>query len=301
MYMCLDAVQHLEKVKKEIIMAKLLNNQNCTVPSKRATLEGTYNTSVHNLLLVIAFSVINIVLLVANASTYFLFSAFIPYFITDCGMFFSGSYPAEYYYDMGDFVFSNKSFLTVTVVIAAIILLLYFLCWFFAKKQKVGWLIAAAVLFGVDTLAMFALNGFSIDSILDVVFHIWVIWSLINGIITYYKLKKLPEEDLAENEEAPEVPSGESTMLRWADTEVKAKELLRADTPGYQIVYRRVKRTNELVINGKVYDEYVALMEFPHTLSAVVDGHTIEVQYDSSCHMYMYFDNALLAKKLRLF
>lgn len=281
-------------------MAKLLNNQNSNAPSKRALLEGTYKTSVSNLLLVIAFSVINIILLVANSTTYFLFSAFIPYFLTDCGMFFSGSYPAEYYYDVGDFVFLDKSFLLVMVAIAVIIILVYLLSWIFAKKKKVGWLIAATVLFGIDTLAMFAINGFSIDSILDVVFHVWVIWSLINGIITYYKLKKLPEEELTAAEETVEEQLEESRMLRWADMDVKARELLHADAQGYQIVYRRVKRTNELVINGKVYDEYVALIEFPHTLSAVVDGHTIDVQYDAWGHMHIYFDNTLLTKKLRL-
>ena len=282
-------------------MAKLLNNQNGNAPSKRTALEGTYRTSVSNLLLVIVFSVINIILLVANSNTYFLFSAFIPFFLTDCGMYFTGSYPAEYYYDMEGFAFFDKSFLTVTVVMAAIIVLIYLLSWIFAKKKKVGWLIAAAVLFGIDTLAMFALQGFSLDSILDVIFHIWVIWSLIHGIVTYYKLKKLPEEELTENEEAPQAQLAESTMLRWADMDVKARELLRADAPGYQIVYRRVKRTNELVINGKVYDEYVALMEFPHTLSAVVDGHTIEMRYDAASHIQIFFDDTLLAKKLRLF
>lgn len=282
-------------------MAKLLNDQNSNTSTNRAALEGAYKSSVSNLLLVIVFSLINIVLLVANSSTYFLFSAFIPYVIADYGMFFSGSYPAEYYYGMEGYVFSNKSFLTIALILVAVIILIYFLCWIFAKKKKVGWLIAAAVLFGLDTLAMFVLQGFSFDSILDVVFHIWVIWSLINGIITYYKLKKLPEEELTETEEAAQLQSGESTMLRWADMDVKARELLRANAPGYQIVYRRVKRTNELVINGKVYDEYVALMEFPHTLTAVVDGHTIEMQYDASSHMQLYFDNTLLAKKLRLF
>ena len=78
-------------------MAKLLNDQNGNTSTNRAALEGAYKSSVSNLLLVIVFSLINIVLLVANSSTYFLFSAFIPYVIADYGMFFSGSYPAEYY------------------------------------------------------------------------------------------------------------------------------------------------------------------------------------------------------------
>lgn len=188
----------------------MANNQTCDTPTKRAALDTTYNNGVGNLLLVIIFSLINIVLLVANSSTYFLFSAFIPYFITDCGMFFSGSYPAEYYYDVEGFAFLNKSFLTVTLIIAAVILVIYLLCWIFAKKKKVGWLIAATVLFGIDTLAMFLINGFSIDAILDVVFHIWVIYSLINGIRTYYKLKKLPEEEFTPIEETAQAPTEES-------------------------------------------------------------------------------------------
>lgn len=280
-------------------MSKLQEYRTRNTPSK-AALDVTYSKSVANLLLVILFSAINIVLLVANSSTYFLFSAFIPYFLTDCGMFFSGSYPAEYYYDMGDVGFFDKSFLIVTIVLAAVIILVYLLSWIFARKKKVGWLIAATVLFGIDTLAMFALQGVSVDSIVDILFHIWVIASLINGILTYRKMKNLPEEEVTVSEETEQESPEDSTMLRWADMDAKARELLRAEAQGYQIVYRRVKRTNELVINGKVYDEYVALMEAPHTLSAVVNGHTIEVQYDSTSHIHIFFDNTLLAKKLRL-
>lgn len=282
-------------------MANLMNNQKNTAAARKATLENTYNKSVGNLLLIIFLSVVNILLLVWDTNTYFLFSAFIPYFLVDCGMYFTGAYPAEYYYDMEGFAFFDKSLLIATIVIAAVIILIYFLCWIFAKKKKVGWLIAATVLFGIDTFTMLALQGFSIDSGFSILFHILVIVYLIYGVATYYKLKKFPEEALLDTEENVALQSKESTMLRWADTQTKARVLLRADAPGYQIVYQRVKRTNELVINGKVYDEYIALMEFPHTLTAVVDGHKIEVQYDTSSHMQIFFDDTLLAKKLRLF
>lgn len=47
--------------------------------SERYTLENKYNTTRYNLLLVIGFTLINIVLLVTNSDRYFLFSAYIPY------------------------------------------------------------------------------------------------------------------------------------------------------------------------------------------------------------------------------
>ncbi len=282
------------------------NNKNPAQVTPRGSLETKYNSSVVNLLLVTAFSAINVVLLVLNTDTYFLFSAFIPYFIADTGMFYSGSYPQEYYYDVADMEFFDKSFLIVTVAIAAVVILLYLISWFFARKKKVGWLIFAAVLFCIDTVAMFVITGINTDMVLDIVFHVWVIFSLVNGIVTYYKLKKLPEEEPEalqddENEEGDEMPSQEnSAVLRMADTDVKSRTLLEAEKSGYRIVYRRVKRTNELVVNGRVYDEYEALVEAPHTLMAFVDGHKIEATCDSLSRMYILFDGEQLVKKMRI-
>ncbi|MBQ8028597.1 MAG: hypothetical protein IJ262_04225 [Clostridia bacterium] len=278
-------------------------------------LEVRYNSSIVNLLLVVVFTAINVVLLVTNSNTYFLFSAFIPYFLADYGMYFCGMYPEEYYSDVPDMEFSQKSLFAITISIAVAILLLYFLCWYFSKKKKIGWLIFALVLFVVDTLAMLGFSGFSSDMILDIVFHVWVIASLVGGIVNFKKLKKLPEAS-AENSTEEEIKTeGEteaseyqnnfenqmnSDILRMADTDVKERKLLEAEKNGYRIVYRRVKKTNELVINGRVYDEYVALAEFPHVLKAVIDGHKIEVKYDSVGFMYIFFDGEELAKKLRL-
>ena len=73
-------------------MAELFSNKKERV-NKPNNQETKYNSSIANLLLVVAFSVINIVLLVTNANTYFLFSAFIPYFVVDYGMYFCGLYP----------------------------------------------------------------------------------------------------------------------------------------------------------------------------------------------------------------
>lgn len=287
-------------------MASIFNNSKTKSGTQRENHETKYNSSIMNILLVVVFSLVNVVLLVVNSNSYFLFSAFIPYFLADYGMYTSGMYPEEYYYDVPDMVFSDKSTLVVTFAIAAVIVLFYLLCWFFAKKKKVGWLIAALVLFIIDTLAMFMIAGISTELIMDIVFHVWVIVSLVNGIVNYNKLKSLPEEtmELVTEEEDKqyyfEQYQDNSGILRTADSEVKERILLEAETPGYHIIYRRVKRTNELVVNGMVYDEYEALVEFPHTLTAMINGHKIEVKYDATSYMYIMFDGEQLAKKIRL-
>lgn len=169
-------------------------NANDTV-SERQNLERKYAQSRHNILLVVLFSVINIILLVADGSTYFLFSAYVPYLFADLGMLLTGSYPSEAY--TGDFAgmeFLPKSFFAVMLVIVMIILVLYLLCWIFAKKQRVGWMITALVFFVIDTAAMLLMIQITADVIIDIVFHGWVVVSLVMGIAAHYKLKKLPEE-----------------------------------------------------------------------------------------------------------
>ena len=58
-----------------------------------------------------------------------------------------------------------------------------------------GWLIFALVIFVIDTLGMLAFLGFDLSNIVDMIFHAWVIVSLVMGIIAAAKLKKLPEEE----------------------------------------------------------------------------------------------------------
>lgn len=283
------------------IMSKLFGKNNQSNPmTKRELYERNYNNGITNLLLVVAFSVINIVLLVTNADTYFLFSAFVPYCFVDLGMYYTGMYPEEYYYGIDSAEFLDKSFLAVTVVIAAVVVLLYLLCWFFAKKKKIGWVIFAVVMACIDTVAMLIFWGIQLDTLVDIIFHAWIIFSLVNAVVTYNKLKKLPEEAVEVIPEENAQILQNSTVLRMADTEEKARTLLEAEENGYHVVYRRIKRINELIVNGRVYDEYVALIEKPHTLTAIVDGHRIEMQYDMASRMYLLFDGRVLAEKFRI-
>ncbi len=88
-------------------------------------------------------------------------------------------------------------------------------------------------------------------------------------------------------------------ILRHADSCIKSKILLEKTIQGYHICYRRVKTVNELVINGQVYDEKKALIEFEHSLVATVDGHTFEAGLDSESYSYILFNKTLICRKKR--
>ena len=186
-------------------------NQQAQPFSQRQQMERRYASARMNLLWVVLFTAINIVLLVSNSYTYFLFSAFIPYAIVDYGMIVCGKYPADFYGDLSQYQFFDTTVLVVLIAVAAVICVLYLLCWIFSKKRRVAWLIVGLVFFALDTVFML-LGGISADRILDIVFHGWVIISLTGGIIAHSKLKKLPAEEpapVAEPVQTEETASGE--------------------------------------------------------------------------------------------
>lgn len=271
----------------------------------RHGLELKYTTARMNLLLVLLFTAINIVLLFTKQFIYFLFSATIPYYLVDIGMFLCGFYPPEAYVD-GGYVgveFWDSGFLITVTVIAAVLLLAYLACFIFSRNMNGGWLIAALVLFSVDTAGMFFLYGFATDMIVDIVFHAWVIYELVVGIIAYNRMKAVPivhlsPEDMLATDENGE--SHDSVPLRTADMSAKSRTFLDATAHGHTVAYRRVGKTNELVIDGRVYDEYTAMMEFPHTLAAVIDGHVFEAGIGSNSRMILRIDGETVASKIRI-
>lgn len=273
--------------------------------SNKAFLEKRINSARSNLLLVVVFTIINIFLLVFKSETYFLFSAFIPYGLVSFGMILCGMFPTSFYEEIfakSDFL--DPSVFAIFLVIALVIVALYLLSFLLSKNNKPGWLIFALILFAIDTIVMFAFTGFSFDSIIDILFHGWVLLSLSLGVNASIKFKKLPEEEskfLNENpSEETEEQGLNSNVLRKADNNIKHKILLETIVIGHSVKYRRVKNVNELVIDGKVYDELVAVFENAHTLKAKIDGHLIEVGYNGKFHSFVKLDGAIVAKRLRL-
>lgn len=274
--------------------------------SNRQVLETRCRNARHNLLYVVIFTLVNILLLITKSDLYFLFSAYIPYVLVSVGMMLCGMYPPEYYgQDISNVEFMNTSVFAILLAVALIITALYFISWIFSKKNKVGWFIFALVIFVIDTVGMLWSNGLGVEGIVDIIFHVWVIVSLALGINAYFKLKKLSVEEVENTEIEQNVEEQESledlVILRIADTNVKARILLESNVQGHLVTYRRVKRVNELVVDGNVYDEIEVLIEFAHSLKAQIDGHLIEVGFDGKFHSYLKVDGQIVAKQLRLY
>lgn len=173
------------------------------ITAKRNALMAKFNTARVNLLLVFAFTVVNTILLISGSYTYFLFSASIPYFIADMGMLLSGKYPPEVYVgELEGMAIFGPSAVIVFAVIAIAIASLYLVCWYFSKKKH-EWFTVALVLFIIDTVGMFALYGLALESIFDILFHGYVIWSLVSGVKATSELRKLPPQTFAYNVEVP--------------------------------------------------------------------------------------------------
>jgi len=171
------------------------NKQEATQLSPREILQNKYNAARANLIWVMAFTIINIVLLLTDSSTYFLFSLYVPYMFMLVGLVMTGKLPevfTEIEYAQTEFL--PEAALIIPAVVSVVIILLFLLCWIFSKKNRVGWLIASFVLFCLDTIFLL-LSGINGDSIIDIVFHAWVIISLVGGIRAHSQLKKLPPEE----------------------------------------------------------------------------------------------------------
>lgn len=227
------------------------------------------------LLLTIILTVINIIIFFTGGESMLLYSAIMPYFYCLVG-----------YYSELSFYY----------ILAVIFLILYLLCWFFSKKSK-GWLIAATILFTIDFGYLFYVYNFEIatDIIIDYVIHAIILVSLVLGVLDK-KMNKKEDFDLSETSA---VNNEHTHALRIAE-DTKCRIFLEEEVLGKHVIYRRVKRVNELVINGKVYDEYEALVEMPHALYANIDDHIIEVGCNSASKIYLSVDGELIKSKIRL-
>ncbi len=191
-------------------MAFFSNKEAQPAPS-RENLEQRFHSARRSLLAVAVFTVINLVLLVTNSNAYFVFSAFIPYFLTGLGMMLCGRFPAEDYgEDFLEMEFLDPSFLTVMIAISVVILCLYLLSWYLSRNRKTGWLIVAFIMFVADTAGMLLLSADLTSSILDIIFHAWVLFDICVAINVAGRLKGLPGEEGAS---PAQEPAGETVDL----------------------------------------------------------------------------------------
>ena len=105
-----------------------------------------------------------------------------------CGLMFS---PEEYLeYGWTEMDFWPIELLYVLIGMAAASVLVYLVCWIFSKKQ-VGWMVAVTVFFAIDTVFLFLWYEIGWDMIVDYLFHAWVMYSLIRGLVGRFRANKL--------------------------------------------------------------------------------------------------------------
>ncbi|MBQ8003264.1 MAG: hypothetical protein IJ297_07475 [Clostridia bacterium] len=238
--------------------------------SDKATLQKKYDQSRASIAILIVFTIVNIALLFTDADIMFLFSFTIPYWSAIFG-----------------YLFEAYAF----YAISAAFLLILAVCWFFSKKHF-AWFIPALVLFCLDTayLVYVTIDLGEGANVTDIIIHIYAFYCLISGIYYGYKLRSTPKDK--------DTASLPSSPLRLAE-DVKHRVLLETDYQGYHICYRRVKGTNELVVNGYVYDEYKKIVEFPHTLTARFEDAVITSGYDNS-QSFITVNGVEIARKTRI-
>lgn len=141
----------------------------------------TYSNARSNLILMIVLTIVNVILYLTGSDAMLLFSATVPYLSAIVALEF------------------NEMFVLFTPIAVGTIVL-YLLCWIFSKKRY-GWMIFALILFVIDTLLMVGLYlvGEDVSGIVDAIFHIWILYYLVKGVICGYKLKKLPIEEQKED------------------------------------------------------------------------------------------------------
>ena len=162
-------------------------------PASPEALARGYKNARGNLLLVVIFTVVNAFMAFMGSSSYFLFSAYLPYYSVIFGLVLTGRM------DVGQEYQLDEKYLVYFVGFAVLVLGLYLLFWLFSKKHY-GWLIPALVFFVLDTIFLLRDSfggGFDFSMLMDVVFHAWVLLSLSLGIINGVKLKKLAEAETA--------------------------------------------------------------------------------------------------------
>lgn len=249
---------------------------------ERKELARKYESARFDLLIIIGLTILNIVTLLMGSDTMTLFSASVPYYAIAFGILLE--------------------VLPLGAMVAGAVLLLYFICWLFSKRNSV-WMAVALVLFSIDTLCLlgFYILAEEISGVLDLLVHAFSLYCLSIGVVSANKLKKMPEEIFDEDFDEEEDSLPDSKPIGRINEQEKCRVLLETHCAGHHVCYRRVKRTNQLVIDNYIYDEIKMLVETPHALSAVVGGHRFEVGMDRGSQSYISLDGQPVKTKLRLF
>ena len=252
-----------------------------------------YRAARSGLMAMILLTVFNTVMAaVGELDSYFVFSDYLAYYCAGFGRL--------YYEDSG-----MGAYLAAGCALAALILLPYLLCWIFSKKRR-GWLIAALVMFSIDTLLviMDAIGFMDISYLLDIGFHILLLVELVLGIcVGKDALAEMHSPKAVADTEFHDASIGglpDTPALGMPQEERKYRVVVEAQYGSRTIQMRRSYGLTELVIDGRLYAQRKGVSEMPYRLTARVDGHEIATALLPSNLQTIEVDGAIIAKKFRL-
>jgi hypothetical protein len=142
-----------------------------------------FEKSRNNLLSVIIFTVINLILTYFDAGVNFLFSATLPQFVFEIGKAINSE-------------MESNVLIIVGLIIAFIIIVPYFIFWILARRVRVL-ILVALIFFSIDSLLLLYLifnMEFNFSVLLEIAFHVWILYYLINGVKAWYKLRSINTE-----------------------------------------------------------------------------------------------------------
>ena len=269
--------------------------------NKARTPQEKYKVARTNLLVVVLFTVLNIILILADIDRSFLFSAFIPQVMVFWGLNKVEGIPEFSSFGTG-----------LMISVALLIILIYLLSYLFSKK-KAGWMITALVLFSIDCIvfAVLAFPGFQASYLIDILFHAWVMYYLILGVKNAEEAILNPEPVLDFNATYDGAgvytgnPEGEGPLttsdLGLPLESKKEKILIRYSSCEMDIQVRRTPKLIELIINGKVYArKEESVIQTNYRISAMYKGIKVETEYNQASQI-LYVDGVKMAGKTRFF
>ena len=195
-------------------MSFLSKPKNQVFLSNRELAEKRYKESRSALLLIVITSVINL-FMVAFAGSYFLFAPSMPTMFIELMLMAAGEEGVE------------VSALLIPFILGLVLTLPYLLCWIFSKK-RVGWMIAALVIFAVD--CVYLVGMYELASIVkDLIFHALILFYVIVGIVNGVKLKKMPAEVAAEVAASGEAAPDEAVFETFNQDDFRYEENTSAE------------------------------------------------------------------------
>ncbi len=154
--------------------------------TERAKKEKKLKNANYNVLLVAAATLLNVVMYLTGMNSNFLFSAFTPTLTMGFGDAWSEETGSVVFYALG--------------IAAALLIVAFYAIMFFIGRKKPVTIVPTLVAFTIDTVILLVFvfflveKEFMADFILDIAFHIWVMYYCITGTAAYFDLKNLPPE-----------------------------------------------------------------------------------------------------------